>query len=460
MDIKEYLELVELAKNDIYTHKQRRDRALEYKDILYTLRGKFIDSIISYKSWLPDRYRAFSRSAIGYLKQISAILVLLSFILGAITGVALLSYSGREPVNVIYFIFVAMLLPMLSSLMVILSFFLPPLRDEFFIKFTPAFWLEKLVSNFVDKHNQNYQIDKSVYNYLLIKRGVGLSIIFYIGMLISLLVVVSTQDIAFAWSTTLDITAKEFHNIISYISMPWSSIISDGVVGEHLIDSSRLFRLGEGVSKDMIQHASILGHWWKFLAFGLLFYAIFLRLLLYILVSFKLKKEMVLSLKSNQKLKEIFSDIHTPIVITKQEIPQVDSLKIEPKEEKIDSKEIESFTYDSVVGWDIDKMLIERILKSYDISTREIYELGGVHSISDDMEVIDTLKGSVALAVKSWEPPVGDLWDIVEDMLSVVDDLSIILIGIELQKPKDSDIAIWSRELSKQRFDSVRLRYE
>lgn len=457
MRLKEYLELIELAHNDIYTHLQRRNRALVYKDELAKTKEDFIASILAYKNWLTQRYTRFSSQAMHYIQNISLILSVVVFLVGFGVGVGLLSYSGKEPVNVIYFMFVTIALPLLSSLWILIAL-LKTTSNSVWVKLSPAFWLEKLVSRFVDKHNQNYDIDPRVYNYLVIQRGVWLSILFYVAVLLALLVVVTTQDIAFAWSSTLDISSQEFAKLISYIALPWKDIAPYAIPSSTLVESSHLFRLGNQISSEMIHNASTLGQWWKFLAFGVLFYAICLRVVLYILATLRLKRAMRVSLESNSTLRSIYEDIHTPVVTTtiKDEVSNdsvESSLPCECEDTSLDS-------YSIALGWDISTKLLQDIATKYNLNYEQSAIIGSVDSFEAESKIVDSSYKDVLMVVKSWEPPVGDLWDFIEELDS--DSVTLLLIGTKHHNYKASsqDIDIWSRQLAKQRFDNVRLKYE
>jgi len=459
MKLQEYLELIELAKNDIYTHKQRREKALSHKDELEATKGNFIKSILRYKSWNDKRYTKFSSNAMSHLQNITLILSLVAIVVGFATGVGLLSYSGKEPINVIYFMFVSIFLPLLSSIFVLVSLFSSS-TNSLLVKLSPAFWLEKIVSKFLDKHKQGYEIDKSVYKYLVIQRGVLLSILFYIAMLLALLMVVTTQDIAFAWSTTLNISSVEFAKVIHFISQPWKDIAPYAVPSQELIEASRLFRLGAKLSSDMIQHASTLGEWWKFLAFGVLFYAIFLRFLLYILSSWRLQKAIKNSLQNNKVLKNIVEDIHTPIISTTAQEQEV----VKDRTIKVTKPTIDTNTdvEDSIVfGWDISQDILDEVSKKYSITYKQSHIVGSVDSLDMDSEILSTIDSSLILIVKAWEPPVGDLWDFLEEIPSSVE-VTLLLAGTKAKdyQANQKDIDIWSRQLQKQSFDNVRLRYE
>lgn len=188
------------------------------------------------------------------------------FILGFIASVGALNYSGKNLVNVLYFLFFVIFLPFLFSLGTL--------------------------------------IFKRAY-----KDSSLSGLMFSIGAFIGLIITISTRDIAFGWATTLDISAKEFHSFLSTIAI-WKGFCNSCVPSVDLVELSRISRLGSGVTPKQMQHAIELGQWWKFLAMSLFVYGILWRLLIYIISLFLKPKPInidIISPKKEPKFEQIDS---------------------------------------------------------------------------------------------------------------------------------------------------------
>lgn len=232
-------------------------------------------------------------------------------------------------------------------------------------------------------------------------------IFFSTGALSSLLFIVTTQDLAFGWATTLDIKASELSSFLNAIAI-WKSFCSSCIVDEHLAKISEFIRLGGAVSKEQIKNAKELGSWWKYLSMAILTYGVIFRGLLYLTVK----------------------------LLTKEQRVKITSDKNEEKLEDIPN------SYDNKIA-----------LK--DLNNR-LYRV-----VSYYTDAPDTLKDTpdakdIVVVVKSWEPPILDFFDFLEELKDTNKDakISIYLAGLN-GKAKEQDVDIWIKKLNE-----LKLNYE
>jgi hypothetical protein len=278
-----------------------------------------------------------------------------------------LVYSGKELVNSLIYLSLVVIIPFLFSLFWIISLF------------------------------------KKVNETILLSYLFGL--FFSIGALISLLFIVTTQDLAFGWATTLNIKPKELSNALNYIAI-WKDICSSCIVDEHLAKISNFIRLGEAVSKEQIKNAKELGSWWKFLAMAILTYGVLFRAVLLVIAKMlSNRKKVKIVSEKNQEVLEDYSSSYAN-KITQQELNK--------KEYK-------------TVGYYIN---IPPYLKN--------------NNKAKDIVVV----------VKSWEPPILDFFDYLDELKEQNKDakISIFLAGLN-GKAKDEDVDIWLKKLNELKLD-------
>ena len=225
---------------------------------------------------------------------------------------------------------------------------------------------------------------------------------FSIGALVSLLFNVTTQDLAFGWATTLDIKASELSNFLNSLAI-WKIFCSECTIDEHLANISKFVRLGSGgVSKDKIAYANELGSWWKFLALSIVFYGIIFRGALYLIVKYFSSKE--------------------------------SSIKIESEKNRESLEEI-SNEYSNISSIDETKSREFRVIP-YHID------------IPKNLEPSENAK-DILVVVKSWEPPILDFFDYLEELEeeNSGSKIAIYLAGLK-GRAKDEDIDIWKRKLN------------
>ncbi len=319
----------------------------------------------------------------------SPLLALFGFFIGASLSSGLLIYSGKELVNVfVYFAFVVVL-PFFFSLFSILIYI--------FKKDNPKLFRD---------------------NFLF-------GVFFSLGALLSLVFMVTTRDIAFGWATTIDISSTAVYNFLSTISF-WKAFFPLSVPSLSLVEISHFTRLGSSVTKEQVDSAVLLGQWWKFLAFSILFYGVVFRGILFLIFAFKKEKKIEFeSLKESEKFEQI--------ELKSKKIKPLASLDIKVK---------------NLIGYDLD----EESLKSIDVGAKKSLLIGGKNSFSKDCDSLKKLDGKSLIVVKAWEPPVLDFIDLLECFKSR--DFFIYLLGLN-DSVKDSEVFIWKRKLQEMGFSDI-----
>lgn len=282
-------------------------------------------------------------------------------------------YNGKELVNSLIYLGIVVFLPFIFS---------------FFSIFTLLFKREKK------------SLEALSISYLF-------GIFFSLGALSSLLFIVTTQDLAFGWATTLNIKASELSGFLNAIAI-WKSFCSSCIVDEHLAKISEFIRLGGAISKEQIKNAKELGSWWKFLAMAIVTYGILFRAILYLIVKFvnKEQKVNIISDKNEESLEEISSEYNNKI--TQNEL----------------------------------KNRVFRVIPYYT-------NIPAILKNTPDAK-------DIVVVVKSWEPPILDFFDFLEELQNENKNakISIFLSGLNGKADKEN-IDIWLRKLNE-----LRLNYE
>jgi len=449
MNIKSYINLYELLKINPSTREENRAFGITH----VMLKNRPIGQLLT---WIEEHKHKLTKPLLSerfssYLYRVTFTLVLIAFALGFLTGIGLLSYSGREPVNVIYFLTVVIFFPLLTMLLMFLAMFRASSAQNVLIHLSPAFWMEKILGLMpanVEESIKSFQINPLLTNWMIIRRSQIIVLFFSIGLLLALLGVVITKDIAFAWSTTLHISPEALHDFLTILASPWGEIVPEAVPSLELIEQSQYFRLGERLNEEMIAQASQLGEWWKFLAFSTLFYAIFLRIVMFILVSFGFKRALKRSLLTLKGTTKLLREINEPIISTHAMRKESTFIPHEKSYGQIVNRLDAS--YDCIHGWAIpyDQLLL--LGDSMQVIAPNYFEAGGANSFEEDSEVISKSHGEVLFFVKAWEPPTMDFVDYLGELTHRVDKVVIMPIGTKENayeaNPKEVDV--WENKLS------------
>jgi len=459
MNLKTYIDLYVLLQTDKGPQEENRAFGLAYAKA----KDEPLKQLIAWTEKQTPRLKQplLSETFSTYLYGMTLTLVVIAFVLGFFSGVALLSYSGHEPVNVIYFMAMVVLLPLFTMTLTLFSMFRANTSQSLLVHISPAFWMEKML-RFLPKNVQSslqeIKINPLLSNWLIIKRSQLLAFIFSLGLLVALLGMVITKDIAFAWSTTLQVSPKEFHSLLYTLAFAWRDVFPWAVPSVDLIEQSQYFRLGEKLDTQMIQNASKLGEWWKFLAFATLFYAIFLRLGMWLLSMFGFRKALKRSFLSLEGANSLLREMNEPIITTssteekKNFIPKGSHTMQEV--EDLDS------SYDRTLGWAMSHQELTVLNDSMKVITPMVFDVGGTNSLEEDSEIISKCRGEVLFYVKSWEPPTMDFVDFLEALTATVDKVILTPVGTvkDAYLPKSKELEMWGRKLQTLKNEKVWLK--
>lgn len=459
MNIKSYIDLYELLRVNPSTREE--NRAFWLTQVL--LQNKPVEQLLA---WIDVHKKTLRKPLLSeifssYLYRVTFTFVLIAFVLGLLSGVGLLSYNGHEPVNVIYFMAVVVFFPLFTMILTFFSMFRASSSDSVLVHLSPAFWMEKILGLLPGKIEEKItalKINPLLANWVIIRRSQIIVLFFSFGLLVSLLGMVVTKDIAFAWSTTLHISSETFYGFLHTIAFPWREFVPSAVPSIELIEQSQYFRLGDRLSEEMIRDASKLGEWWKFLACSTIFYAIFLRLVMLMFSSFGLSYAVKQSLFTLNGTTELLREINEPIISThanKRESAFIPN-------DKNYSQIIHSLdaSYDVIQGWAIpyDELLV--LGDSKQIISPVHFEVGGSNTFEEDSEVIFKSHGEVLLFVKAWEPPTMDVVDYLSELTEKVDKVVVVPVGtIENHyETTNKEIDVWENKLFLLRDEKVWLK--
>ena len=449
MKIKSYLDLYALLSADTSSREENRAFGLEHM----AFQKQPVTQLLTWKDThiaalrMPTQGDTVTR----YLYGITLTLVLIALVLGFVSGLGLLAYSGHEPVNVIYFMAMVIAVPLFTMSLTLISMLRANSAQSLLVHISPAFWMEKLLSFLPQKMQVNMNdmtINPLLLNWMIIKRSQWIALFFSLGLLLALLMMVITKDIAFAWSTTLHISPVAFHTFLESLALPWREWMPSAVPSVALIEQSHYFRLGDRLSKEMINHANILGEWWKFLLMATLFYAVFLRLLMFVVASIGFNRAMKKSLLTLTGASKLLREMNEPIISTRAQ-----------NDEDIFVPTAESYgqivhrldnAYDSIHGWAIDKENLVVLSDSMHLVAPQFYEVGGANTLDEDNAIRAKSHGKILFFVKGWEPPTMDFVDYLEALADAVEKVVLFPVGTVENgyKIDASYVDIWDRKLT------------
>ncbi|MFO8085884.1 MAG: DUF2868 domain-containing protein [Desulfobacterales bacterium] len=213
---------------------------------------------------------------------------------------SLLSYHGREPVNVFTCLWVLVVPQLLLLCILLLSAALHKMRilKSFKIVYPmiAAFVLGilKKIGRFAQKRidadkanrlretygllGKTRTVYGSVFFWPIFLLSQLFGIFFNIGILVSMFVKVVITDLAFGWQTTLQLAPESILRFVEIVALPWSWLFSPPIAHPTITQISG----SQMILKEGIYHLATgdLAAWWPFIFLTVFFYAFMPRLLL------------------------------------------------------------------------------------------------------------------------------------------------------------------------------------
>jgi len=243
---------------------------------------------------------------------------------------------------------------------------------------------------------------------------------FNVGVLAGASYSIFFSDLAFAWSTTLQLDSAAFHRALSVLSWPWHSLLPDAVPELKLVEISRYYRFEEGVLGAGLapaELASQLGQWWRFLVAAIVCYGLLPRLLTLLLSRARFRRHLGDALVRLPGAPELLARMNSPLVSTVALEPETGPANAAAAPLAALAGQgygLKCALIDwTATGIDADSMTVQ--LHALGIRQESLFAAGGKRSTEQDSATVTSVCESrpqgVVVVVKCWEPPLLDLLD-------------------------------------------------
>ncbi|MBT8453057.1 MAG: DUF2868 domain-containing protein [Deltaproteobacteria bacterium] len=210
-------------------------------------------------------------------------------LLGAAVALAVLQFTGDHPINVLVVLGVFVFLQWINLAGTIVAFAWSRFSPGFLGHFPLSAFIRRLIVRLVGAEDAGrFLARRSLYagveRWILFRALQVGAVAFNVGAIATFVAAVSFTDLAFAWSTTLQIGAEGLQRFCESLSAPWRGWLPDAVPTLDLVHATQYYRLDAAYVNAppgaRVQDAAIAGGWWPFLLMCLLVYGLLPRLLL------------------------------------------------------------------------------------------------------------------------------------------------------------------------------------
>ena len=232
--------------------------------------------------------------------------------------------------------------------------------------------------------------------------------------LVTLLVALVLQDLAFGWSTTLSTAPARFAGLVESLAWPWHTLWPAAVPDLSLVETTRFYRVGANATE---VSAARWGDWWPFVMMLWVFYVVLPRAILLLLAQAHIALHARRALKAHPGWRALQYRMQTPTLDTGNEHNDADDLPGDLQgavPRALPDAAIAVYwggVSDNSLPADVTGQLQQRLVA------------GGQATLEEDrqtlLQVADAMAGArgnneVLLVTRGWEPPTGELQDFIE----------------------------------------------
>lgn len=430
---------------------RQRDRAIGQS--LVALRGKPIAQL---NAWLQHVARHDTRTLaqqVAHARRVLSLLVLLAGLLaGNGTAALVFYYDGTQPINVLPVLSVFVLLPLVSlvflGMRAVLGKLIPLLLGRPGLQPSLSLWfaaLMALIQRLLPQQYReamqlmlgwsraHYRLYGRVHRWSLLTWSQLFALAFMLSAIAWFVFRLSTTDMAFVWSTTLDIEPQTMAAITNSLALPWTHLAPQATIDLDTIRNTRYFRAYHRVVPPDVQ-AEALGRWWPFVLAAMITYGVVPRLLVLTICLWRQRVALRWCLVHTPGAAEVLDRLNSPIVETaaadamppstyERLTPVPDDRAMPgasvPLDNSIGSSQAVVITWANVPVRDSD--VRQHILQHLDVQVTSIWTAGGATTPEDDQRVLHAAAEALRarsstprvllMLVKAWEPPMLEVVD-------------------------------------------------
>lgn len=273
---------------------------------------------------------------------------------------------------------------------------------------------------------------------------------FAVTGVLTLLLMVVVQDLAFGWSTTLDTGASSYHQLLTTLAAPWAALWPAAVPDLALVEATRFFRTGAGAGTDTIAPERW-GQWWPFVTMLWVSWVLTPRLLLFLASILLLRRKARQLLVNHPAMHALLYRMETPTLDTGNhhndaaDLPDTDTqTSLQPLPDS-----------NLLLCWaGAGEPALPQTLVS---EQTQLFRAGGRASLAEDQAALADIANQLAanpepaviVITRSWEPPTGEL----EDFLASARELwptgtRVALVPLSLdseREPEPHQLSQWLR---------------
>jgi hypothetical protein len=410
----------------------------------------------------------------GY-RLLGAALGVIGLVLGAGAARTVLGYDGTHPVNVVHFLAV-FVFAQLGMVALALFAMIPRLWPGRWRDLSPLQELLRQINlrrtavGAVGAMSQPRQaslvgrlaaigsLHARVERWALSVLTQRTAFLFNLGALATCLYLIAFTDLAFAWSTTLDVDSERMWRLLRAVALPWSWL-DVAVPTRELVEQSRYFR------KTGSYDPRALKDWWAFLLAALATYGLLPRLVLWSFASWRMRAARAATPLDHGDAQTAFDRLtrgsHGWAGADASGAERDDEVRaVDPKRPNVALPPATAQVGCTVVRWaDVpvsDEESAAMVAQRFGWRADNIFACGGRDGVEQRQVVINALAreaaaNPVVVLAEAWEAPSRAVTGFLAGIRRAVDARKPVVVGLlggaegSWTAPADADRSVWER---------------
>lgn len=377
----------------------------------------------------------------------AALFVFGALVGGSATSVAL-SYDGDYPVNLLALLGVLIGLPGVLLVMTLAGMLLRASHWTPLAKLSAQVTLNRWLIGLWDRVsgltlNANFgqaNARGALAYWQLMLFSQWFAVGFFVGVAAVFMMLVAVTDLAFGWSTTLEVEAQRIYRWTAALSWPWAQAVPVAAPTLELVEVSRFYRLA-----DVEQGAQTLGGWWPFVLMSVLVWGLLPRLLLLGVCVWQTKAAAVAYLREHSEVSALLDRLRAPALRLGEDVEApAQAGAATPPDHKLPIQ----FSNAAAVSWN----------GAHPVGQiGQAGELVALSSTDSDVERRQSIQGlakdaeQVMIFTKGWEPPLLEFLDLLRDIrdaLGAAPSIVVAPVGLADQALGPTDLAVWRQSVA------------
>jgi hypothetical protein len=288
------------------------------------------------------------------------------------------------------------------------------------------------------------------------------------GVLATAVVLIAFTDLAFGWTTTLDVDSSTATTLFDAIAAPWSGLFPGSVPGPDLVESSQYFRL-EGYAQ--IADSRTLTGWWSFTVLAVITYGLLPRVAFLIVAGWRLRVATRNLLLSDARVAALLDRMSAPELQTQGTEERAPPLEPPPQ---IDAEsghagsaaaETDAGGQASAIIWSqcIDAGRARALVHSrLGFAVTTLLDAGG-GTIAEERQSLDQLsrtRDPVVVLTPAWEPPLLEFVDFLgalREIIGMARAIVVVPVAEDGQPISAIEHENWSRAVGRRRDPNLHI---